>query len=166
MTKKIVKLATVTSLLFLACKSSPKIDSKENKNMLPVRIQDETEMTDISFILAKRYFVNNTVKKLDNPKIETAEKFDEIFGSATLMGEDGIPTQIDFKKQYVIAVILPVTNLTTTINPVSLQKDKKGKIILTYKTVVGQNQGYLTRPFFQIIVEKTENGNIELKEQK
>ena len=166
MTKRIVKLATVASLFLIACQNNPKTNNGENKNTLAVEAQNEAKMTAISFTLAKNYFVNNTVEKLDNPKIETAETFNEIFGMATKMGKDGKPTEIDFKKKYVIAVILPETDLMTSIYPISLQKDEKGKITLTYKTVLGEKQSYRIRPSFAIIVDKTENGSIELKEQK
>ena len=132
----------------------------------PLDSEIKNQMINITFTVAKNYFVKNTIDKLVNPKIETAEKFNEIYGMATTMGKDGKPTEIDFKKQYVIAVILPETDLMTTIDPVSLQKDDNGKITLTYKKVVGQKQTYTIKPSFEIIVSKTENGTIELKEQK
>jgi hypothetical protein len=85
---------------------------------------------------------------------------------ATTMGKDGKPTEIDFAKQYVIAVILPETDLMTTVEPVSLQKNETGEITLTYKSVVGQKQTFTTMPNFAIIVDKTETGNITLKKIK
>ena len=144
--KRIIALAAVMSLLFVACQNNSK--------------------TDIVFCVAKNYFVKNTVEKLDNPKIETADKFHEIFGMATTMGQDGKPTEIDFTKQYVIAVLLPETDLLTTVEPVSLQRDKAGEITLTYKSVVGHKQSFTTKPNFVIIVDKVEYGNITLKEIK
>lgn len=166
MKKSIVKVVIVASLLFVACQSKPKTEKEENKNTAVVKTQNKAKTTDISFVLAKNYFVKNTIDKVDNPKIETAEQFNEIFGMATTMGKDGKPTEIDFTKQYVIAVILPETDLMTTIDPVSLQKDNNEKITLTYKKVVGQKQTYTMKPSFEIIVDKTENGTIELKELK
>ena len=61
--------------------------------------------TDIPFIVTKNYFTKNTVKRggLENPKIETKENFDGIFGAATTM--NGKPSEINFSKQYVIAVV-------------------------------------------------------------
>jgi hypothetical protein len=103
---------------------------------------------------------------LDNPKIETAEKFNEIFGMATKMGKDGKPTEIDFSKQYVIAVILPETDLSTNVSPISLLKNTKNEITLNYKSVVGQKQSWTSRPNFAIIIDKKENGNVTLKEIK
>lgn len=165
MRKKILTLTAVVSILFTACQNNSASHKGDKKNALPVETQNERKVTDIPFIVAKKYFVKSTVKSLDNPKIETTEKFNEIFGMATTMGKDGKPTKIDFQKQYVIAIVLPETDLLTTVAPVSLQKDEKGKITLTYKTEVGQKQSFTTRPTFQILVDKTENGNLELKEQ-
>jgi hypothetical protein len=163
MTKKIIVMATVTSLLCAACQNNLPTGTDKKQTPAPVETQNKT---DIVFGVAKNYFVNNTIKKLDNPKIETAEKFNEIFGMATTMGKDGKPTEIDFTKQYVIAVILPETDLMTTVEPVSLQKNETGEITLTYKSVVGQKQTFTTMPNFAIIVNKTETGNITLKEIK
>jgi hypothetical protein len=164
MTKKIITLATVTSLLFTACQSKPQAGN--NKNAASVETQQKTEMTDIAFSVADNYFVKNTVKELDNPKIETAKKFNEIFGMATTMGKGGGPTPIDFTKKYVIAVLLPETNSRTTIQPLSLQKNKAGDITLTYKTSFGAQQSFTTKPFFAIIVNKSDAGNITLNEVK
>ncbi len=146
MTRKILT-ALAATLVLVSCESHRKTQT-------------------IAFVEAKNYFVRNDAPKLDNPKIETAEKFNEIFGMATTMGDEGKPTEIDFQKQYVIAVILPETDLTTAIYPISLQKDDEGKITFFYKTTVGQKQSYTTVPSLVIIVDKTENGTVELKEQK
>jgi hypothetical protein len=166
MRKKIATVATLTSLLLMACQSNPKTAKAENKNTLTVENQHETKMTNISFTLAKNYFVKNTVAKLENPKIETAQKFNEIFGMATTMAKDGKPTEIDFSKQYVVAVILPETDLSTNVSPISLLKNTKNEITLNYKSVVGQKQSWTTQPNFAIIIDKKENGNIILKEIK
>lgn len=160
---KILIYATILTI-FASCQlNQSKI---ENKNTLAAETPNKNQMTDIAYTIAKNYFVKNTVKNLDNPKIEALEKFDESFGMATTIGKDGRPTEIDFTKEYVIAVILPETDLMTTLTPLGLQKDKEGRIKLTFKTIVGQKQSYTTRPNFLIIVNKTENGMIELEEEK
>ena len=166
MKTRILVLVSATSLLLSACLNNSKIDNAANKNATTVASENEIKLTDISFAPAKNYFVKNTVLKLDNPKIETAVKFNEIFGMATTMGEEGKPTKIDFTTQYVIACILPETDLMTTIEPVSLQKNPKGEITLSYKSVVGEKQTYTTIPNFAILVNKSENGKITLKEIK
>jgi len=166
MTKKFVTVVAVTSSLIMACQTITKTNNAESKNKLSVENQSETKIINISFTLAKNYFVKNTVEKLDNPKIQTSEQFNEIFGMATKMGKDGKPTEIDFKKQYVIAVIFPLTDLSTNINPISLFKNSKNEMTLNYKFVVGQKQSFTIRPYFAIIINKKENGKLTLKEIK
>ncbi len=164
MKRQIVALAIVTSILLTACHESPKTDQVAVENSTKVEAQSETLTKAIPYAIAKNYFVKNTFTKLDNPKIETAEKFNEVFGMATTMGKDGKPTEIDFTKQYAIAVILPETDSLTTINPLSLSKNEQNDIVLTYQSKIGEKQSYKMRPSFIIIVDKAENGNVILKE--
>lgn len=103
---------------------------------------------------------------LDNPKIETAEKFNEVFGMATKMKKDGKPTSIDFTKQNVLAILLSKTDSAKTIEPTVLQKNENGELILNFKIVVGQKQSFSTVPNLAIIVDKKVNGNLILKEIK
>ncbi len=166
MTKTILSIATGASLLFSSCGSNLKTDKSENKSTVTTETPSKAKATDIAFTVAKNYFVKNTVQSLDNPKIETAEKFQEVFGMATTMGKDGKPTAIDFNKQSVIALVLPLTDYDTSVEPVSLQKDESGKITLNYKKIVGQKQTYTIRPNLVIVFDKVEGGNVELKEQK
>jgi hypothetical protein len=159
-------MVLIANALLVACQDSSKSTKREPESPASVATKNDADKIDIPYTVAKNYFVKNTVKSLDDPKIATAKKFDEIFGMATTMGKDGKPTTIDFSKQYVLAVILPETDLLTTIEPISLQKNSNNKITLVYKSVVAQKQSYTMRPYFAIIVENTENGEIELKEQK
>lgn len=132
----------------------------------PATAQTDTSAISIPFSIGKNYFVKNTIKSIDNPKIETAEKFFEVFGMATTMGPSGKPTEIDFSKQYVIAVLLPKTDLATTVAPIGLQRNAKGEITLLYKVVSGAQQTFTSRPQFIVIVNKTESGPITVREVK
>ena len=69
----------------------------------------------VAFEVAKNYFFKNDQEIPASPKITTAEEFGKLFGMATTIGEDGKPTEIDFTKQFVLAIVLPVTNLATEI---------------------------------------------------
>lgn len=164
MKKQIITILVSVSLLFSACQNSAKTKSTEKHNPVSVATQEKAGILDITFIEAKNYFVKNDINQLENPKIATENKFKEVFGMATTMGKEGTPTKIDFSKQYVIAVLFPKTNLSTTINPISLQKNQEGDITFTYKSKVGKKQTYTTRPYIAIIVDKLEKGKITLKE--
>ncbi|TCV15264.1 MULTISPECIES: hypothetical protein [Bacteroidota] len=166
MTKRIVMLLTLAGLAFTACQNNKKPDN-ENALKDAVNTTDTVLNTaDIAFTLAKNYFVNNTVTKLEHPRIETQEQFNEIFGMAAHMGNDGKPTVIDFSKQNVLAVVLPETDRETKIYPVSLQRDENGEILLTYGVKVGEKQTHTTRPNLAVIIAKSEKGNVRLNEIK
>ena len=76
----------------------------------------------VAFEVAKNYFFKNDQEIPASPKITTAEEFGKLFGMATTIGEDGKPTEIDFTKQFVLAIVLPVTNLATEITPNRLEE--------------------------------------------
>ncbi|SBV90363.1 hypothetical protein [uncultured Dysgonomonas sp.] len=166
MTKRNVILLTIAGFSFIACQNTQKPEKENTLKQAVKPTGSVLNAKDVDFTLAKNYFVNNTVTKLENPKIETQEQFDEIFGTAAHMGNDGKPTVIDFSKQNVLAVVLPETDRQTEIYPVSLQKDEKGEILLTYEVKVGQKQTYTIRPNFAVIIDKSEKGNIRLNEIK
>jgi len=149
--------------ILVACQHTKRVANVEKPNAIAVENRKETKMTGIAFTVAKNYFVRNDAGKVHNPKIETAEEFRQIFGMAATMGKNGRPTTIDFTRQYVIAVLLPETNRTTTIDPVSLRKDAMGEIVLTYKIVVGQEQSYTIIPNLIIVVDRSATGNVTLR---
>ncbi|PHS07053.1 MAG: hypothetical protein COA88_09510 [Kordia sp.] len=155
-----ISIVAVTTLALVSCQD------KRNKTSPINKTEVSSVSIDIPFVVAKNYFVNNSIKQLDNPKIETEKKFNKIFGMATTMGKNGKPTKIDFSKQYVIAVLKPDTDSSTTIEPESLQKNAKGEIVFTYKYKTGEKQTYTTLPNIAIIVDKSENGGILINEVK
>lgn len=146
--KKLLTILAVLSLFAIACKSNSNV-SENNE--------------EIDYIIAKNYYVKNSIETIDNPKIESNEKFDEIFGMATLQGDDGKPTEIDFDKQFVIAVIKPPTQSSTTLNPISL-KSKEGKLEFAYSLECGEIQSYTIKPFLLIIVDKKYNSDVLIVE--
>ena len=161
MTKTIYTLLSICIVLSNACQSNIKKRKTEILQSDTSIISNNSQ--DLPFVLAKNYFVHNNVKFLDNPKIETQEKFNETFGMASTMGEDGKPTSIDFTKQMVLALVLNETEIETNVSP--LQLIKKGKdLTLNYKLVLGQKQSYTSRPFFAVIIEKIETDHIIFNE--
>jgi hypothetical protein len=119
---------------------------------------------DVKFTVAKNYFVKNTFKNEEvvQKKIVSQKDFDEIFGMASLMGAEGKPTPIDFKKQFVIVVICKETNKATELQVLSLQKGKKNKLLLQFETKIGTEMTYVSQAFLIIVVDdKYKNQEIE-----
>ena len=81
-------------------------------------VENNVENKEVAFGIAKNYFFKNDLDILPaSPKITTEENFNKLFGMATTMGKDGKPTSIDFSKQFVLVIVLPVTDIATEINP-------------------------------------------------
>ncbi len=161
MTKSFLTLAATISLFLTGCQNSKKESDKHP--------QDTTEtiapkVGAIPFIGIENYFVKNTAKRIGFVKIETAEDFETVFGMAGSSGAGGQPTKIDFSKQYVMAVIKPTTDLSTTLAPKTLERNAKGQLVLTYMYTTGEKQNYSTRPNFAIGVNKSETGTVILQE--
>ena len=72
---------------------------------------------------------------------------------ATTMGKDGKPTPIDFSKQFVLAIVLPVTDFATEINPVKVE-EKGDSLLYSYEVKTGEKQSYSIQPVSIIILDK------------
>jgi hypothetical protein len=124
--------------------------------------------SNIPFIQAKNYFVKNSYKmeEIKQSKILSQKEFDEIFGMACLMGNEGKPTVIDFNKQFVIIIVNKETNNSTELFPISLKKEKKNKLIFDYQIKTGMEQSFVSQSCLIIIVDKKyKNYTIDFKSQ-
>ena len=90
-------------------------------------------MTEVPYTVLKHYFFRNDAQIPSNPKIDTQERFDSLFGMAPVMGADGKPTPVDFERQFVISVVLPVTNQQTELY---------GEHLYAYKDLLGKSNLY------------------------
>jgi hypothetical protein len=158
MKTQLIHLLLLIVLCSAACRNNNKVVPQ------PKSDSETTEMKidAIPFVLAQNYFVKNTVDSITNPKIETVEAFNTYFGAATTMGENGKPTAVNFEKEYAIALVLPLTDINTTIQPVSLSKRNNNSVVLEYKVTSGNKQSFTSRPFLLLFVDKKYDGNISL----
>ncbi|MBR5436240.1 MAG: hypothetical protein IK120_05180 [Muribaculaceae bacterium] len=107
----------------------------------------------VAFTVAKNYFFKNDKEIPANPKITTEEQFSNLFGMATVMGENGKPTAIDFSKEFVLAIVLPVTDVATEIIPLKIEE--KDKVLdYCYEVKTGEKLSYEIRPCSIIILDK------------
>ncbi len=109
---------------------------------------------DIPFTELNHYFISGDVEVLpDNPKVNSEADFDSIFGAAAVMGKDGQPTPVDFGKEFVIAVLYPVTDVRTELAPVSLKK-VDGNLVFSYRETLKGEQGFQTQPVLLVKVSR------------
>ena len=117
----------------------------------------------VSFNEVKNYFYRNDAPRGEQLlKLTTQVEFDRYFGAAAFMGKDGQPTLIDFKKDFVIAKVLPETNLDTEIKDIKLTKSSDGHLTFGYSTTNKKPQSYTIRPTAQITVSR-EYLNVKLE---
>ena len=154
-----IVLITAFSFLVMSCNHEKKEETATSANQI---IKIESDVVDIQFQIGKNYFVKNTIDSIANPLIETQAPFDSIFGMATVMGEEGKPTAIDFSKQSVIAVMIPETEYITNIVPVKLSKNNEGKLIFSYAINQGKKATSTMVPSCILIINKEDRGDVML----
>ena len=90
----------------------------------------EANAVPIAFTEMNNYYVKNGVNtnKPLRKIINTESEFRAIFGEAAYMGSNGSPTPINFNRQFVLAVVNPVTNRQTQMFPLSVLQNGKAII--------------------------------------
>ncbi len=126
----------------------------------------QTNGTTVSHKKAKNYFIKNTVDNqlLYLPNISSEEQFNTYFGQATLMGEGGQPTVIDFEKEYAVAVIYPSTNEIPNLIVESVTNNNG--VITIFYSAHQVEEGEKFREGTILILDKKDSGKIEFIELK
>lgn len=109
----------------------------------------------VPFRYAKGYFVRNDVEDGEYPsKITSQGEFEKYFGMATVMGENGKPTEIDFNKDFVIPVIYPETDQETSVVVERLWHTAPAELTLSVGTIRGQeHRSFKIRPVVILLVD-------------
>lgn len=137
----ILSLAAV-ALLCCQCAKSPYQLAKKGAKSVP-------------FTTLEHYYVRNNAASnhVQRLILDTKEDFEAYFGEGAVMG--GMPTDINWRRQYVIALLLPVTNKQTMITPKEV-KQSPGNVILYYQVNTGRKTQYTLMPFVAIALERSE----------
>ena len=108
----------------------------------------------LQYKVAHGYFVKNDVHCSQVPAcIESKEQFDDLFGMAAVMGEDGEPTAIDFSRQLVLPLVLHATDTITHFVIKEVRK-KGNKINVTCLVEKGDAQSFAAVPCELIVIKK------------
>lgn len=102
----------------------------------------------------RNYFHNNGAPLPSSPLFTTQAEFDRHFSPAAFMGKDGRPTPVNFRKQAVVAVVLPETETETDIDSVVLDATGKKELTLRYIVRRGADMGYTVQPVRLFLVPK------------
>jgi len=109
----------------------------------------------ISYQTLDNYFVRNDVecKKLQKLIFDNENDFHAYFGEAATMGSNGMPTEVNWKTQYVMAVVLPETDRSTTVTPIKVSQNGVS-VILYYQVKRGSRNSYTMVPFTAVALDK------------
>lgn len=115
---------------------------------------------------AKNYFVKNDVNALlDKAKFDNQADFDQVFGMATTMSNNGKPTVIDFSKEFVVAQIEDPSTQKVELKPVSVRKNAN-ILEIKYRKIVGENESYTSQTAMLLIIDNKYNGDVNFVEEK
>ncbi|MDO4160143.1 MAG: hypothetical protein Q4D41_06780 [Prevotellaceae bacterium] len=120
---------------------------------------------EIPYKVAEGYFLRNDIKQTVIKKIDNREEFDSLFGMATVMGENGKPTPIDFSREYVIAVSMPETYHEAMLYTTGLARNDKDMIVFSYKYTIGEKRSYSITPCIIVVVSNEYSGKVIFNEE-
>ncbi len=109
----------------------------------------------VPFTFANGYFVRNDVKDEEIPsKITSQEQLSQFFGMATVMGENGKPTEIDFEKDFVIPVVYPETDQETSLVVERFWHTAPTVLTLSTGAIRGEeHRSFTIRPVLLVLVD-------------
>ena len=110
--------------------------------------------TPIKYTTLENYFVRNDVdcSKQQRLIINNKAEFEKYFGMAVHMG--GLPTEVNWNKQFVIALVLPETKRATSIYPVNVKTTGNNILVFSYQVKKGDNMSHKIVPFIAVAVDK------------
>lgn len=108
----------------------------------------------VPYAVAKGYFVKNTFStdSIQCTIIRDQGMLDSLLGMAATMGKDGMPTRIDFNRQFAIACIHPETDSLVQLDATEL-KMNDNKLTLRLSVIRGEKQSYTIVPLQLLVVE-------------
>ena len=66
----------------------------------------------------------------------------------------GLPTEVNWNKQFVIALVLPETKRATSIYPVNVKTTGNNILVFSYQVKKGDNMSHKMVPFIAVAVDK------------
>ena len=112
-----------------------------------------SESTTIPFEVANGYFYKNNQPNPAIPIVITSDsQLQEKFGFATTMNSR--PTQIDFTKQAIIAIVLPPTENATDLK-INKIESSENTLLVKYHVAEKEKQSFTVQPISMAIVDKS-----------
>lgn len=112
----------------------------------------------VNYTEVRHYFHTNGTTLPYNPLITSQADFDKYFSPAAVMGKNGEPTKIDFRKQAVVAIVLSETDRAAEIKDLKIVDTGKGEysgkneLHLRYTVNYGPRQSYVVEPMYLVAI--------------
>jgi hypothetical protein len=106
----------------------------------------------LPFEKLSNYFVLHSIPsgKTQLIKITNQKEFDTYFGMGTTIGEGGKPSAIDFKSNFVLAIVYSYTNQLVDLIPVKINQIAKKKAQFQFQFKSRGSQKAISRPVTMI----------------
>ena len=142
--KKLTFILTLCAMVMLCCQCTTSKELRKAKK----------GAKSVHYEWLQNYYVRNDVasSKPQHLVIDNEEDFNHYFGPAAIMG--GKPTDINWKKQFVIAILLPETNKPTMVTPMEV-KQSPGNVIFRFQVNKGRKTSYKLVPFAAVALNRT-----------
>jgi hypothetical protein len=113
--------------------------------------------TPVPYTTLENYFVRNDVdcSKTQRLIFDNKQDFEGYFGMAATMG--GLPTEINWNKQFVVALILPETKRATSIRPVNVKATDNQCLVFSYDVKKGDKMSHTMVPFTAVAIDKPDS---------
>ncbi len=136
------------TLLLLLCSNCSFMD----KMYAAQKIDDVA--TPVPYTTLENYYVRNDVdcSKQQRLIIDNKRDFEAFFGMAATMG--GLPTEVNWNKQFVIALVQPETKRATSVTPVNVKVADNGVMVFSYQVKKGDKMSHTMVPFTAVAVDK------------
>ena len=138
----------VGALLLLLCNSCSFMDK-----MYAAQKIDQVA-TPVPYTTLENYFVRNDVdcSKQQRLIINNKADFEKYFGMAAHMG--GIPTEVNWNKQFVVALVMPETKRATSVYPVAVKVTDNNILVFSYQVKKGDRISHTMVPFVAVAIDK------------
>lgn len=113
----------------------------------------DKEEKEVGYSIAHGYFVRNDAPTNAPNYYDNQKDFFRVFGEAAVMGHDGMPTEIDFTRKSVVAIIGGETNRPTEFIPLSLTL-QSDTLYLKYQKKEARPTTYTMNPLLLLIIDK------------
>ncbi len=124
-----------------------------------------SSMENIRYKEVAHYFVRNDVADYSPRLIQSDEEMERYFGAAAVMGKDGMPTDVDFSRYNVVALLHPETYIETSIKVSSIRL-QGSKVFVRYTVDrTGTPGSYSTVPFLLLQIEKKYGSDVVFVEE-